>query len=241
MPYYAGKIRSSWIRKPFAMRPFHWFGHDSKLKGLTPPKQRVPAHLIATIDLRDERFKNLGIKTTSFLRLVHPFRYSEGDRFAYRHINDDQIEFVGDMGSLSKPPVEGWPAANYPVEFPRRKLSFRWHRKPRGSLAEVMMAGVEPSKMVMYRHMGSMMVRQSLGLEPLTAKRSIKIGRELPRHQRVECSCHGCGASTCDLIASIPSCPMSTLIMWGEGSEFVDTLFWHCRTCAAITTHNESD
>ncbi len=70
-----------------------FFGHDFRLKGLAPRDGAKAAHLVLTLDDRDPDVAALGVNVGPLIRLVHPFYYSQGDSFYYRHVNENQLEF----------------------------------------------------------------------------------------------------------------------------------------------------
>jgi hypothetical protein len=105
----------------------HRFGHDPALKGLVPPGQSQPAHLILTLDVRDPRLAPLALDVGPFLRLVHPFYFSQGDPFAYRHIHPDEIAFVST--NTGRDPFRclapDWPSEGFPRELPAHDIDIQ--------------------------------------------------------------------------------------------------------------------
>jgi len=89
----------------------HTFGHDPKLQGLIPPGGQLPAHLLLSLDMTDPRLSFLNMSVGPVLRLVHPYRCSEGQTFAYR---------IGAAGIVFTP--AGFdrtaPTEDYPVQLP---------------------------------------------------------------------------------------------------------------------------
>lgn len=95
----------------------HAFGHDPTVGGLTPHGRELPAHLVVSLDMRDPRLNTIGINVGPTLRLVHPYHYSQGETFTYRHV-EDGIAF--DPFPARSQADSGWPTENYPAQFPSR-------------------------------------------------------------------------------------------------------------------------
>lgn len=109
----------SWLAKIGKTGLFrHSFGHKPGVAGLTPPNQSVSAHLVATLDMSDPRLARLQLNIGPWLYLVHPYRYSQGDKFVYRIAPDGSgITFIPPLGQLAEPPVDNWPTVDFPAQL----------------------------------------------------------------------------------------------------------------------------
>jgi hypothetical protein len=186
----------------------HTFGHDPELKGLVPPGKEQPAHLILTLDTLDPRLAPLNVDVGPRLRLVHPYFYSQGGTFSYRHLDQNEITFVpiqrkADPFAKLDP---DWPVRDFPRQLPPNTVDI-----------------------------------QPLIDEPDDVSiDTIYLGDDLPTLQDYRAnSCPACLADELHLIASVPCYPLPDLRIWSD--DFVFALFWYCRPCKSIITHNECD
>lgn len=199
---------------PASPRKVSFFGHDPALKGLVPEGHELPAHLVLTLDNADPRIAALGIDVGPKVRLVHPFRYSEGDFVAYRHRGGDAIEFIGAVEAVEQP----WPSDSLPETFPARAIEIAAiegePRREFGECSTIYLGGNAP-----------------------TAQRHGDGGDGNGDDDGGGCA--ACSTGVPRLIASVPSRPVPGLDIWDN--DFVFALFWFCDACKAITTHNECD
>src|SRR5882724_3495123 len=90
----------------------HFYGHDPALKGLDP--DGPPAHLVLTLDTRDPLLARLDLGPIMQFRLVHAYRYSQGETRTYRQV-DGVIEFL--EPGLVEDDIVDWPYDDYPDRF----------------------------------------------------------------------------------------------------------------------------
>jgi hypothetical protein len=194
-----------------------FFGHDIKLQGLHLVRLDRPAHLVLTLDNNDPMVRSLDIDVGPVIRLVHPFFYDQAVRFCYRHHDRDTIEFP----DFSEPPFErslrpedGWPSPNFPETLPTREVKIiELRQKPQ-------------------RHKNKRNTIDDFS--------TIFAGSESPTVQNhSQGQCAACSSDGLQLIASLPNRPVANINIWRN--DFVFVLFWFCRSCKSITTHNECD
>jgi len=193
--------------------PFrHWFGHDEGVTGLVPQGQTEPAQLVLTLDTADPRIAGLVPIDVSLIRIVHPYVYSEGGTFVYRHTLEGGIEFLRpqlpEWDRLASPPDGDWPSVDFPKELPGM-----------------------PSELV-----------EDRGQTDSWNVDRILVGDDQATIQGYDgILCVACGAGGLRLIAGVPSRPLPSLLLWGEHGDGVMAVFWYCNSCQAINTHNECD
>jgi hypothetical protein len=202
----------------------HSFGHDVFMNGLLPSRQTVAAHLVLTLDMTDPKLASLGVDVGPVLRLVHPFRYSQGQYFRYRHRSNGDIEFTGQLDVFGQVPELDWPVYDYPFAFEKESIDL--YPVPPSSCFDPTMSLIGHC-------------------QPLP---------ESDDYTSMTCGgCVGSAVDTrpdwwlavpsnrLKLLAIVAGEPKSSLMLWGEYGRFVSTLFWYCPNCKEVTTHSCTD
>ena len=177
---------------PHSMDTGSFFGHDPKLQGLDLVGLSLPAHLVLSLDNHDPNVSALNIDVGPTIRLVHPFFYDQAERFSYRHLSRNEVEFP----KLSLTYYDDWPSPNFPRVLPTREIRFRSVQgKP---------------------------VRKLDKSDVLDDFSTIFVGSESPTTQdHSDKTCAACGAGSLQLIASLPNRPIPELDIWKNDFLFV--------------------
>lgn len=221
----------------------HSFGHDPILKGLIAAGQTRPAHLVLTLDTRDPRLAVFGLDVGPRLRLVHPFFFSQGDRFAYHHAGQDEIAFP-DRSAIRRNRVwhYRWQlAGDGPADYSRLAPVMNESRDPFALLETDWPSANFPDVIpAMPIDLEEVEIDPDTYATDLEGVDPIYLGSSVPTMQDYEgCVCSVCSSAELRLIASVPSKPLPSLDIWENCGVFV--LFWYCLSCKAIITHNECD
>jgi hypothetical protein len=214
----------------------HFFGHDASLKGLRPPGRDLPAHLLLTLDTGDPLLARLKLDSVLHFRLVHPFRYSQGNAFAYRQ-SEGSIEFI--QPSASSEYID-WPEGDidwpdydgpYPKRFTKIPASLEVEEPPPGELKTNYGSDGNGKEGNLYSPYTYCYARDSLGAQAIflgAAQRTIQI-------HKIDCPV--C-TKRVRLIARMPDHPKGAKkSLWGGHGVY--TLFWYCEGCQIVVTHNE--
>jgi len=197
-------------------------GHDPKLKGLEA--DGPPAHLVLTLDTRDPLLARLDLGPITQFRLVHAYRYSQGQTQAYRQV-DGVMEFL-EPGLVEDDSVE-WPYDEYPTHFENVPATLEIEEPPRGEL--------EPD----YRldGEGGNLYSPYAYWYPEGSGNAIFLGPAQKTIQDHVIDCPVCFKRT-RLIARVPDqADGANEETWSNSGVYA--LFWYCGPCQVVVTHNE--
>jgi hypothetical protein len=199
----------------------HSYGHDPHCDGLVPRPGLRAGHLVLTLDLSDPLLERLRLGSAEPFRLAHPYVYSQGEEFVYRHKNGD-IEWIDFVGSAS----DDWPYENYPKNFASFPVTIEVEEPPPDGLKPDY--GTDDSELSPYTYP----FREG-------AASAIFLGDRQMTIQHYEKDCPLCKRHA-RLLACVPDRPQGAEeCTWDQGG--VHALFWYCEPCKVVITHNECD